>query len=241
MWKIPESFVIIITFMGMITAQADQPAPADTVGADFEELKTESGEVFVNVFVKRVESSALVIRHKEGIARVSLFDLSQSIQTKYNFDPVAAMKADLLHSAGELKRRKLLLLERQRREADLEKARAESDLIQLAKADWVPVEATVVEILNGSVVLEARRITLIATQTRSTLGFLKSGPPKKVLEPFTSDLLLLKEVVPSQNSGKLKPGEIWKGYLNPVAEVHPAKLNTGAPQFPVHEGIAQTP
>ncbi len=241
MWKIPESSVIIITFMGMMTLRAGQPAVTDTVGADFEELKTESGEVFVNVFVKRVESSALVIRHKGGIARVSLFDLSPAIQAKYHFDPVTAMKADLTQSAGEQERQKTLILESRRREAELERARRESDLIRLARDEWVPVEATVEEIVNGGIVIKAKRITLVPTQTRSTLGFLRDGPPKRVLEPFTPELLILKEVVPSENSETLKVGEVWRGYLNAVRDAHRTDLKSGTRQLPVHQGVARTP
>ncbi len=241
MWKIPDSFVIIVTFMGMLAQCAGQSGTATTVGVDFGELKTQHGEVFVNVTVKRIESNALVIQHRDGMARVSLFELSPSIQEKYQFDPIAAMKADLARKAEEKERLAVLLLENSRRQAALETARAESELIQMAKAEWVPVEATVIGIENGSVIVEAKSITLVPTQARSTLGFLKEGPPKRVLERFGRGPLLLDEVVSPARSDNLKVGDIWRGYLNPIPEKQIPNPKFGTYHYPVHRGVARTP
>lgn len=143
MWKIPDSSVIFITVIGMMTVDSARTNADDTLGTDFEELKTETGDVFVNVFVKRAESNALVIRNGGGIAGVCLFNLNPSIQEKYNFDPVAAMKADIVLSAEESEHQKALVLEIRKREEAPEKAGTESDLIRLAQTDRAPVEAAI--------------------------------------------------------------------------------------------------
>lgn len=241
MWKIPDSSVIIITVMGMLAHSAGQSGAADTFGVDFEELKTQNGEVFVNVTVKRIESSALLIQHRDGMARVSLFELSPSIQERYQFDPIAAMKADLTREAEEKERLAALLLEKRRRQDDLETARAESELIQVARTEWVPVEATIIGIDDGGVIVEARSITLVSTQVRSTLGFLNEGPPKRVLEPFGRGPLLLDEVVSSARSDNLKVGDVWRGYLNPIPEKDHSNPKYGNSPYPAHQGVARTP
>lgn len=242
MGKFPNSWVIIAASIGTAALHAGPPSGAGSSKPDFAELRTIDGKTFQNVYVKRIEPSALVILHSEGVARVSLFDLPTRLQLKYDFDPIAAMKAEVKNAAEESERRRSQMRDQMTQVAALEKARAESDLIQLAKSDWIPVEADVVKVANGSVIIRPKRVSLVPTRILSTLGLPREGPPRRVLEPFTPEFIVLDEEIPSNSpGGVLEPGSRWKGYLNPLPDRIQRLPEGEANQLPVHQGVAQRP
>lgn len=184
----------------------------------------------------RVEPDALVVRHAGGMARVSLFDLGPELQARYDFDPVIALKQYEADLAIQREKEKTAVLETEKRRAAAIRAEAAREQLELAKNEWVPVEAEVLAIRDEGALLRASRIVLVPTQVRSTLGFLNPGPPKRVLEPFSGRAVLLIDP-----PAELKPGDRWKGYLNPLAERFLIDPGTGLPTIPAHLGASAAP
>lgn len=238
MLKIVASFLFAISLVPLPPATAeDEAAPQSSPAADeYPELTTKKGEVFQKVTVMRVEPDALVVRHAGGMARVSLFDLGPELQARYEFDPVIALKQYEADLAIQREKQKTAVLETEKRRAAAIRAEAAREQLELAKNEWVPVEAEVLAIREEGALLRASRIVLVPTQVRSTLGFLNPGPPKRVLEPFSGRAVLLIDP-----PAPMKPGDRWKGYLNPLAERFLIDPGTGLPTIPAHLGASAAP
>ena len=58
---------------------------------DFEKLETTDNKIYQKVTVRKIEPDSLLVEHLSGIARVSMFDLSEKIQKHYEFDRDAAI------------------------------------------------------------------------------------------------------------------------------------------------------
>ena len=236
MLKLADNIVFLIVLSLVLTAGAQEVRPETVKKPDFPELTTKDGRVFRNAFVTSVEADALLLRHEGGLARVSLFELNSEIQARYDFDPVTALKVYKENLEVDRERRKTQLLDAEKYRASLDKAQVAKETLQLAKAEWIPVEATVAKVTEAGALIRARRITMVPTKVRSTLGFLNDGPPKRVLEPFGAGAVLLKDPPPS-----LKQGDLWKGYLNPVPDSFVIDPASGLPTIAAHAGVTLPP
>ena len=228
--------LVIAPLFVLPTGAAEAEKPAAAPADEYPELVTKKGETFRKVVVMRVEADALLVRHEGGMARVSLFDLGPDLQARYDFDPVVALKRHQADLAIQREQRQTALLETEKRRAAAIRAEAAREELELAKAEWVPVEGNVIALTEEGVLLRAKRIQMVPTQVRSTLGFLNEGPPKRVLEAFSPGPVLLLD--PPAN---LQPGQEWKGYLNPVNERFVIDHATGLPTIPAHRGASAAP
>ena len=234
--KLADKTVFLIVLFLVLTSVGQEELEEGVKKPDFPELTTKDGRILRNAFVTAVEPDALLIRHEGGLARISLFELSPEIQARYDFDPVNALKVYQKNLEIDRERRKAQLLEAEKYRADAEKAQATRETLQMAKNEWIPVEATVSKITEAGALIHARRITMVPTKVRSTLGFLNDGPPERVLEPFSPRALLLKDPPVT-----LKRGDLWKGYLNPVPDSFVIDPASGLPTIPAHSGATLSP
>ncbi len=241
MWKIVSNYLISTSFALVTTLTAEEAVSPPPHAVDFAELSTGTGRLFKNVSVTRVEADAILIQHEDGVARVSLFDLSPELQRKYDFDPVSALRVYQQHLVEDRERRKTMLLESLRYQAAEERAQAKRELARIARAEWLPVEATVVRSTDEGLLIRAKRIVMKPTQVRSTLGLLREGPPEKTLIPFDPPLVLLQNPLEENPSKMWISGESWKGYLNPYADRFVIDPDSGFPTIPTHRGILWTP
>ena len=203
---------------------------------DFSELELKDGSVLIECFVKRVSTEGLVIRHSTGMAEVSFFDLDQATQEKYGFDPVAALAAYKKRVDWERTLRKERVHEAARRQAAEEHKQAEVERYEVAKENWVPCEARVVSSAEAGIYVIARQIILSPTQIRSTLGFVRPGPPKRKLKRFGLGMIFLKNIEPIPVAGST-----WQGYINPVTVEVAPDPDTGEETIPVHSAISNKP
>ncbi|MCB1089589.1 MAG: hypothetical protein KDM63_21295, partial [Verrucomicrobiae bacterium] len=148
--------------------------------------------------------------------RVSLFDLPEEVQKEFGFDPFVAMDHAKATMESQREIRWKLFWERQQYESEQAKL-AEQDAIQrAAEREWIPVEATVIQKLGADAVLaRCERVTFEKTTTKSTLGFTIDGPPRRVLVKYGEAPLVLRFAVPLERFPSV--GQVWKGYVNPVA------------------------
>lgn len=236
MSKFAGKTVFLMTLSLFVFSGAQEVTLESAKVPDFPELIMKDGRVLRNGIVTRVEPDALLIRHDGGIARVSLFELSPVIQARYNFDPVTALKVYQKNLDADRDRRKTQLLEAEKHRAAVEKAQAEREALMLARTEWVPVEATVLKVTEAGALISAKRITMVPTKVRSTLGFLNDGPPERVLVPFSPAAVLLKSPSPT-----LKRGDLWKGYLNPAPDSFVIDPANGLATVAAHSGVAVAP
>ncbi len=201
---------------------------------DFAEIRTTTGKVYKNCFVKKVEPDALTIRHTKGMARISFFSLNKELQNKYNFDPITAVKKANLDEENRRKTHWKLFWEKQQYEASEANRVAAAKLYQKAKRTWHPIQGQIVRLQNGGAYINANRIVFIPTKMKSTLGFTVDGKPKKVITPMTPGLIFI------QNPhGKITtaPGQKWEGYIEPFSTDKVANLSNGKETIPLWRAV----
>ncbi|MCB1230005.1 MAG: hypothetical protein KDN19_07060 [Verrucomicrobiae bacterium] len=184
----------------------------------YDSLTAKDGTVYQDCKVIRAEPSALLVRHRGGMARLSFFDLPESVQQEWGFDPFAAMEHYKAENERERALRWKLFWERQEYESEQARIAAEEKLRDTAEREWIPVEGVVISRIEGGAAIVARcsRVTFQKTKTKSTLGFEIDGPPKRVLVPFAEKAVILHIAVPADH---LPPaGGKWRGYVDPIAE-----------------------
>jgi hypothetical protein len=198
---------------------------AEPAAVSYTELKTRDGKVFHDCKVVRTEPDALVVEHRGGVARLSLFDLPEAVQQAHGFDPFAAMEFYKARADWQQDLKWKLFWEKQAHEADQAKAADLEAMLRTAEAEWVPVEATVIQRLgDGAVLARCRRVVFERTRAKSTLGFDIEGPPRRKLVDFGDGAIVLRMVAP------VEIGADWKGYVNPVSDGAHAFTYRGVPQ-----------
>lgn len=186
----------------------------------FEVLETTDNRVYQQVTVRKAEPDSLLIEHLSGIVRVSLFDLSEEIQTRYHFDRDAAIEHYKRREAEQRAMRKQLLLERVRQQAIEEGETRQQNLERLAKAEWIPVRAKILAVDKGNALAIVDRIVMKPTRTKTALGGEGlPGPPKKVFVRMSKSPVWLKEVGDLRHASKDGRARYWHGYIWPDGEV----------------------
>lgn len=203
---------------------------------DFPALTLKDGTVLKNCFVTRVETDGLVIRHDQGLAHVSFFDLDHEIQEKYAFDPVAAMALYKKRLETQREQRKQRLLEAEKAKAEKQLELAEERRYEIAQSEWIPCEAYVFRSNTKGCYVHAKQIVFVPTETRSTLGFVVPGPPKRKLKSFSHGMIFLKNITPIP-----KAGAKWLGYIDPVSIEEAPHPETGDKTIPIHSAISRQP
>ena len=192
----------------------------------YTQIKTRQGRIFHDCAVKRIEIDALVVQHREGIAKVSFFDLGEELQRAYDFDPVAALKkykADR-ERMRELKWRQFWANAKHEAE-QVEQAEREKFLEEV-KATWTPVEAAVLQTSAQGAWVRAQRICFVPSRSVSKLGFERNGPLRKTLVPWRPDVIFI--AAPGIS------GDRWRGYLEPAASgtrPHPLRKDDRVPSY----------
>jgi len=168
-------------------------------------LETKKGLVLHDCKLKRVESDALIIEHRDGVARVLLFDLDETFQSQYGFDPVAAMEKYKIDQKVQREQKWQRFWEAQQYRETVAQQEERQKLLEQAKTSWTPVEATVKKVTKDGIFVSAKRITFIPTKTKSTLGFEIDGPLRKTLVPMDPDVIFIRNT--NTNHGR------WEGYV----------------------------
>lgn len=232
MLKFSDIAVIFMVFSASAVSQTVSDSSESPPKADFATLERKDGTVLHECFISRVETDGLVLRHRDGVAHVSFFDLPTEVQQQYDFDPVAALKEYKERIAIDRERRKKMVLEAEKHKAAEVRALAERELYEIAKRDWMPAEATVVAKRETGFYARAKKVVLVPTKIISKLGFENDGPPKRKLERFGPSIIFLKESAPN-----VAVGGKWRGYIDPVSletrEFPPA----GPGKVPVHKAV----
>ncbi len=195
------------------------PAPPPLKGPEsYGELVTRDGTLYRNCKVVRSEPDALLVEHAGGMARLSFFDLPEKVQGEWGFDPFKAMEHFKAEKERERALRWRLFWERQQYESEQARQADEARLREEAAREWVPVEA---RILGRSAdgegfVAVCQRITFQPTKTRSTLGSVIDGPPKRVLQPFSDRPVVLRVAVTLEIAPLA--GDKWNAYVEPASD-----------------------
>lgn len=192
----------------------------------YPELRTSEGKVYTDCKVKKVEVDALIFEHREGMARVSFFDLDESIRDEYDFDPVAAMEKYKRDKAVQRELKWKRFWEKQKAESDRAERMAQAEFLKVVKTTWMPIEASVLGRQSGGLFVRAKRIKFVPTKTRSTLGFEIDGPPRKTLVPVGGGVIFIDSTEVS--------GERWLGYLEPQPNgtvAHPEFPQSTVPRY----------
>ena len=137
---------------------------------DFEKLETIDNKVYEQVTVRKIEPDSLLIEHRIGIARISLFDLPIKIQEQYEFDPDEAIEHYKQREAEQRALRKEMLLKRVEHQAAEEAKTREKNLERLAKAQWIPVRAKIVAIKGNNALAHVDRVVIVPTRTKTVFG-----------------------------------------------------------------------
>jgi len=195
---------------------------AEEASIEFEELQVEGGKVYRDCKVTASDAEGFLIRHSGGMARISFFDVGKEIQEQFDFDPVEALRIYKTRLEEERMRRKQLLLETEKQKAAIARRDAIREQERIAREEWIPVQAEIIDQTETGLFVNAQRITFVPTKVKSTLGFERDGPPKRILKPFSSGTIFLEKAKMSDSvEGK------WLGYVHPQS----AK-GTSHPKFP---------
>ncbi|MDF1824368.1 MAG: hypothetical protein P1U68_06985 [Verrucomicrobiales bacterium] len=199
---------------------------------DYAAIETKSGRTYFDCFVKSSDAEGIVIQHRDGMARLSLFDLTPEMQAKFNFDPVIAMKTYRDNEARNRELRKQRLLEAAKLQAEAERRATMEEMQAIAQEEWTPIEADIVKITGDGAYARVKQISFLPTTQTSTLGFETPGPPKRVTRSYGTGLIFL------QSAGHpFTFDEKWKGYLDPVSIRLTSDLATGEKTVPVHLAV----
>lgn len=212
--------------MSQVATQVKKP--------DFPELRTTTGHIYTNCFVRKVEPDALTIRHSKGMARISFFALSSKIQSQYDFDPIAAAKKASVDEKTRRETKWKLFWHNQEYESEKSKQAAADKLYLKAKKTWIPIEATILEYKHGGAYISARRIVMVPTKTKSTLGFIKNGPPKKAFVPLNPGLIFIENP-----HAKIIAcyGSKWEGYIESFSTKKVPSPSTGRVTIEVRRAV----
>ena len=196
------------------------------------EFTTKNGNTYVECKVKRVEEGALVVEHKDGIAKISMFEVSADLQKKYNFDPVAAMEKYHRDKEAQRKLKWKLFWEGQKHKAAVEAEKDREKFLEIVKTTWLPVEARVVKPGKDGAFVSASQIKFVATKTKSTLGFEIDGPKRKTLVRMSPNVIFITATGIS--------GTYWKGYLEPFAHGTVPDPSGNGDEVPSYRAVART-
>lgn len=203
---------------------------------DYPVLETKDGKQYNDCYILESDQESLLVKHRGGIARVSLFDLDAEIQAKYEFDPIEALKVYKDRLEAERERRKSRLLEAEKFKAEQDRLETIDRKYETAELDWTPVEAKVLRTTESGAFVKARKVVFEPRFKKSTLGFTVPDTPERKLVPFGKEKIFLEflDQIPPR-------GKTWKGYVNPASlemKVDPANRKR---TVPVHEAISNRP
>ena len=156
---------------GFFSPAGDAEADARKETARFGVLRTDEGVEYRNVKVVRVEPDSLIIQHDDGMARVPLFDLSPEIQARFAFDPFKGMKHFKEETQRQRELRWRLFWEGERYKAEQMEKEERARIIESAKLNWVPVEASVLRRVPDGVLARCRRVVLFPPSRRVPWSF----------------------------------------------------------------------
>lgn len=183
----------------------------------YDKLSVKDGTVYRDCRVVKIEHDGLLVAHAGGMAKLSFFDLPESVQVEWGFDPFRAMAFYRENVEKERALRWRLFWERQHFESEQAKLEDSDRLWQKARREWVPVEAEVIQVVGeGRFLARCKRVTFQATKTKSTLGFIVDGPPKRVLVPLPGSPMILKLSV--EGARTPSRGTTWRGFVHPSSE-----------------------
>lgn len=212
-------FGLLLAGMPAVAEENPKPKEFDETEAgtrepepDFAKLETLAGEAYLDCHLVRSDAEGLLIRHRGGMARISFFDLPAEIRDRFEFDPVTALRLYRERQAEERSARKERLIAAERYRAGIAEKKALEDRRDRARSEWIPVEASILRLVEDGLLLRADRIVFEPTTETSTLGFERPGPPRKVLRAFAPEIILI-DLSPFPQPD---PSEAsWKGYVEP--------------------------
>tara|TARA_R110002096_G_scaffold346131_8_gene539580 strand:+ start:214 stop:921 length:708 start_codon:yes stop_codon:yes gene_type:complete len=233
MLKILKMAIIPVVLSCSLGGADEQPATKEEPQPDFEVLETKDGLHFEDCFVTRVETDTLLIRHRGGMAQISLFDLDSTIQEKYEFDPIAALSAYKATQAKDRELRKQMLIETEKRRAERHFQAGKDARYKMAKNEWIPATGKLLHISKDKVLVDLWKIEMVPTKEISTLGFEREGPPKRKLSKFGTGSVLLKGI-----GEGLSLGDDWKGFVNPFPHTDSNNAGISPSTTQVYEAVS---
>tara|TARA_R110000850_G_scaffold64695_29_gene145110 strand:- start:674 stop:1381 length:708 start_codon:yes stop_codon:yes gene_type:complete len=234
MLKISLMALIFWALGGCIFVGADDDSPPKEPVPDYERLESKDGRTFEECHVKRVESDALIIEHRDGMARISFFDLSPEIQSAYDFDPIEALAAYKKNIAMERELRKNQLLESEKQRAEAQHQAEKEQFYEEAKREWIPSKGTIIKVNGQGAYAELWRISFVPTKETSVLGFEKEGTPKRVMKKIGKGLVFLKQVGPD-----FSPGDKWEGFVDPISKEYTISPKSRKNDIPVYRCVSR--
>ncbi len=182
-------------------------------GIDYERLVTIKGDVFFDVRIRNIEPDSLIVEHRNGAARVSLFDLPDEIRDSYGFDPDRAMAHYKARDERLRALRKQQLQAKLLAEAEMAKtARREAHEDDI-RQNWISARARIIEIGPDGALAYVDRITMERQPTKTALGGEGlPGPPSPRYSRLSSSPVLLKGL--QQGGRGVQAGSVWTGYVS---------------------------
>lgn len=206
-------------------------SPAADPPEQFEVLTTVQGKKYYDCTVKRVDVDGLFIEHRDGLGKVSFFDLDESIQNQFEFDPIAGIKRyqESLKRKRDLKWQRFWTEEKEEAEAA---ARAEREqFLAIVRETWLPVEARMVRRGENGAFVRASQIVWEPTKTRSKLGFEVDGPPRKKLVRINPGVIFIE-------TEDIKTG-LWTGYIEPDPVGYTSQSGDGLANTPIYRAVSR--
>ena len=193
-----------------------------------EKLETKDGKVYTQVTVRKTEPDSLLIEHSNGLASISLFDVSEEIQERYHFDHEAAIEAYKRREAEQRAVRRKLFHDRIRQQAAEEAEKRQENLERRAKMEWLPVRAKILTVRDGGALAIVDRIVMRPTRTINAFGNEGlPGPPKKEFVRLSPSPVWLKTIGDIETPSDNGPPVYWNGYIWPDGTV---SLNARNPE-----------
>jgi hypothetical protein len=198
----------------------------------FPELRLKSGPTYKNCTVTRTDPEGFLIRHEGGMARISFFDVEEEILKNFQFDPVEALKVYEMEQEKQRRLRKQAVFEVEKQKAKVAIEREQEALEKIARKTWTPIIGKVAHEIESGIFVHAKEVKFVPTTELSTLGFERPGPPKRILKPFSKDLIFL----PIPRSQNEKNPE-WHGYIKPHSIKRVAHPRFPEKTVPVHLAV----
>ncbi len=226
----PVILLLVMTVFATAENAFCQEQRNDKSDIDFERLATTEGDVFFDVRIRDVEPDSLIIEHRNGAARVSLFNLPDEIRINYDFDAERAMAHYKARDERLRALRKQQVQEKLRVDAEMAAAARREAHDEDVRRNWIPARARIIEFVADGALAYVDRITMERRPTRTALGGEGlPGPPQASYSRLAASPVILKGL--RKGRGGLQAGSTWTGYV--MRDAQDAALDQRDPDAPL--------
>jgi len=206
-------FTLILIFPGTVDSGFCQESTESKPAVDYERLVTTEGDVYLDVTILDVEPDSLIVEHRNGAVRISLFDLPDEIRTDYAFDAELAMAHYKARDERLRSLRKKQVQERLHAEAAMAETARKNARDEDIRKHWIRTRARIIEFVPGGAMAYVDRIVMERKRSRTALGGEGlPGPATPSYHRMHSQPVMLKDL--KRHRAGLRSGSTWVGYIS---------------------------